>query len=813
MEINKKYDLSVLVVEDDLPSKMFMSSLLKLKFREIFSADNGLSGLEQYNANKPDIIIADIGMPVMDGLELSRRIKAINPKAHIILTTAFDQKSYMLEAIRIGIDQYILKPLQKDQLYTSIERVAGIILLEKEVESQYENIIRLSLAVDQSPNMVVMVEKSGTVQYVNKKFCDTSLLDRDEVIGKHIDELNLFEKRIGDFEEVKFMLKENQSSLKSEFSLTRHDGSDFWVDISVTPVVSHDGTTKNYVVQLEDITERKRVQEQLKQYNEVLEEKVKERTMELQSANEALKSEIEIRKRTENELIQAKDIAETANKTKSSFLAKVSHELRTPMNGILGITSVMLSADIDEKNRKYLSMVKVSADNLMRIINDILDISKIEAGKLSLSPTVFKLHELIEHTLDLFRINIKNKGLDLFIDIANNIPENLFGDPIRLQQIIVNLMGNSMKFTDQGHISLSVKKHTEHSGNIELLFSIVDTGIGIAPEKIGDLFQSFSQLEGHFTRKYGGTGLGLAISKELVELMGGKIWVESSPKQGSNFSFTVRMKVDTSGSTDEPEEEPLSLKELANQYDIPHLNILVAEDSLINQEVLKQVLIVKNFDVVMVSNGLEALEVSDSTDFDLIFMDVQMPEMDGIEATKKIRQRENDRSLERIPIIGLTAHEHEANIQECLDSGMDSCISKPFDWHTVFDMLLKYSKRNTATENPIVSKLRNLLYLLNGNKKTLKYLIDFYQTNYIEELNDLNNSIEEKNFRLIQQLSHKIKSEIGNFGSETGMEYASRIEKASKEKKLANIKEYYSKLKEEMTLLGEGLMNIDIDSL
>ena len=378
------------------------------------------------------------------------------------------------------------------------------------------------------------------------------------------------------------------------------------------------------------------------------------------------------KKRAERELIKAMEIVEHSKQIKEQFLANMSHEIRTPMNGIIGMTKLMIDTKMNDEQLEYMESIEQSGNNLLVIINDILDISKIEAGKMTFEKTEFNLPHLMQNLISTMQFKAKEKSNILSYSTDNDVPKVLIGDPVRLNQIFINLVGNALKFTDSGKVKIKVSTVENDENQCELKFSISDTGIGIPKEKIDTIFDSFDQAALDTTRKYGGTGLGLTITKQLIDLQNGELYVESEVNIGTTFFFTLPFEIG-----DNKELKSKSSKQFKPVL-FENIDVLLVEDNPINQLLAKKVLSKWKCNIEVAANGKIAIDKLNNKDYAIILMDVQMPEMDGHEATKYIRSNMNS-GKENVPILAMTAHVGPQEAKRCIESGMNDCITKPFD--------------------------------------------------------------------------------------------------------------------------------------
>jgi PAS domain S-box-containing protein len=609
--------------------------------------------------------------------------------------------------------------------------------LKKEIEIRNNSEIDLIHSEEKYRNIIsnmelglVELDNNDIITNVNDRFLEMTGYPPKKLIGlKYIDTFL-------DEASKKIMVKENEKRKSGdsgiyEVKLKNKDGEWLWILISGAPLYNKENKVIGSIGTHLDITSRKLM---------------------------------------EQELVKAKETAEEVAKIKTEFLANMSHEVRTPMNGIIGLTKLLLNTNLTEKQKEYLNAIDVSSNTLLVIVNDILDISKIEAGKMTFEKKDFKLVDLISSVVDVFESKAAEKQLSLESYIDKSIPEIIIGDMIRLNQILYNLIGNAIKFTNKGKVTVKADLVKHSDTGMIISFSIIDSGIGISSENQQKIFNVFTQAKGNTTRKYGGTGLGLTIVKKLVELQGGTIDLNSNEGKGSVFSVQLKFQ----SYNKENKSKIPSFQNCNDLSCLTNFKILLAEDNSINQLLTSDLLTDKGAIVDIVPDGKQALESLQKNSYDLILMDMQMPIMDGYEAMQTIR-KEFSEPKKSVPIIALTAHAIEGEREKCKLSGADEYLSKPFQPAELLNMICNVINKKVKSACPISElvddtlnefNIQKLQEFTNNKRSIIISTLQLLSETLEEDSEMLSNALTNNDAKRLKAIAHKMKPNFDLIGLE-----------------------------------------------
>ncbi|WP_055073814.1 response regulator [Pseudanabaena sp. 'Roaring Creek'] len=666
---------SVLIIDDEADNFDVIETFLRDHNYQLHYAPNGQDAIAHLDTFKPDLILLDVMMPGIDGIEVCQRIKAI-PKWNnvpIIMVTALISKDDIAKCLNAGANDFISKPLNSQEFQARVRSMLRI----KEQQDRLERANALVHAqLEASLEGVIAADEQGRLVAYNQKMCEIWGVKPITINANNENLLLLPLLQKSDFPQPITQILEDTYDSPDRVTHGELINDGLTYEYFSSSVTSPTGKFWGFVWRFRDITDRK-------QY--------------------------------ENNLQKAKELAEAALRVKSEFLAMMSHEIRTPINGVLGMTELLATTTLDREQNRFVQSIQTSGEILLTVINDILDFSKLESQQLLLENIPLDITQIIADTCALLSQAAESKGIGLLYHIDSNAPPYILGDPIRLRQILLNLANNAVKFTPKGEVRLSVSllnesqneslqsesqnEFLQHESRPSLLFEVRDSGIGLSPEQIQKLFQPFTQASIATARQYGGTGLGLAICQKLVQMMGGRIWAESSLGNGSTFSFVLPITaIDAMppaiASPTEGRQRLRQSKRLHNNLTakLP-LNILVAEDNLINQELVLAMFSKMGYTPTIVNDGLEVLEALRNHPFDIVFLDVQMPRLNGLETASRIVHEWAEISKNQVTncprptLIAMTASAMQGDREICLAAGMDDYISKPISFDTLERML------------------------------------------------------------------------------------------------------------------------------
>ena len=734
--------LQILIIDDDEIDRMALRrSLRKAGVEATYTtADSVADAREKRHLIAYDCVFLDYRLPGGNGLDLLREFREKDPVIPLILVTSHADPDLVVEVMKAGGSNFISKNQLTPELIGEVLKKALQTSRMEADKRAAEDALRTSEA------RLAEAQKIAQMGHWEIELKPQTLTCSDHVytlLGYGPDNhplhlgMDLIRRHLDPSALIRY-----EEALQQAIA-TREDKS---LDL---PVRRIDGAIRNMAVRLSPIFRNKKA------------ERIR-----------GTIQDITARKRIEAELISAKEAAEQSARAKEEFLANMSHEIRTPMNAILGFAQLLQETKLSADQKEYLGAIDTSGQALMAIINDILDLSKIEAGRLTFEYQPFSLGKLLSSLNQIFRGKAQEKGIVLHTSMGPGVPEVLIGDQVRLNQVLINLVGNALKFTEEGEIEIEVKVLQEAAKRVKLMFEVHDTGIGIAPAKQRTIFQSFTQASGDTTRKYGGTGLGLTICKRIVELQGGKIGVNSELGEGATFFFELEFALSDSDEMVSPTEP---VESTADHFlEGNELHILIAEDNPMNQLLASRILEQLDVPFTLAQNGQEAVELVQANSFDLVLMDIQMPVMDGYEATRAIRSLGHPVKRE-VPIVAMTAHAFAEERERCFEAGMNDFISKPFKPAELKAILGKISSSrwDNIAETPRSAgyqfvDLKDLDELARGKADFRQELIDLFIDEAPKALKKMEDAIENGSAESLRQALHAFKPSVILFHVEHG---------------------------------------------
>lgn len=642
--------INILIVDDREENIIALEALLSRNDIRLFSTTSPNDALKIAWDNPISIALVDVQMPEMDGFELVEMLKS-NPRTKdilVIFVTAISKEAkYAVKGFGAGAVDYLYKPLDPYITSAKVDAFIQLARTQDEIRQKNDELQNFAIVVKNSADIICSIDADTfRIKTVNPAVETILGYKQTEVFGKSIVDLAIdrsnFRKKLGE------IIKDNLSFSVFEFQFNTFEKHIIWVECRASY------RNKTIFINISDISPQKSYQQQL---------------------------------------IKSKEAAEYGKKVKETFLANMSHELRTPVNGIIGLSNLLRKTPLNDQQSGLLNMLETSSRSLLGVINDVLDISKIESGKFSIVRSPNNLKSIVNSVFGLLKFNADEKNIEFLLEVDNDVPDTLQVDSLRLNQILMNLLSNAIKFTDRGHVKLTVSVLQKLNDKVKLKFSVEDTGIGIPSDRLTKIFESFEQAEEDTASKYGGTGLGLTIVKKLIELKGGDLTVSSKPGQGSTFNFVNWFSVATQPQGEKIVKPDKKLAQFVNT------RVLVAEDNMINQFMVSKMLKDWNVEVGIAENGDKAIALLKEGHFDLVLMDTHMPGINGYQAARIIRM-ELEEPMRSVPIISLSASAFEHEQMEALSAGMDDVLPKPFEPHELHTKMVKLLKTKAEAKNP-----------------------------------------------------------------------------------------------------------------
>lgn len=806
----------ILLVDDD----PFITDAMRRNLRNfsytVHTANSGADALEMLKLEPVEVVVTDLRMPGMSGLEFMEAVIERYPDTMVIVITGYGDMDTAIESMRRGAVDYLKKPISAKEIQIAIEaaldkmRMKKVLnrsyvelkqtnrALEKEIEERrqaeralWESKKMLQTVMDNIPQLVFWKDTQSRFLGCNKSYAHAVGLDSPlDIVGKTDYDLAWSD------EETEYFRKSDRRVVVSgvpEYHVIESvvlSGRELrLVDTNRIPLLGANGKVIGILGSCEDITERKRSEEALR---------------------------------------EAKGMAEAANRFKGEFLANISHELRTPLNGIIGMSEILLSASLTDEQRTYAETISISANILMTLINDILDFSRIEACKLDLKNKPFDFRELIDEISRILKSQAADKGIGLDVDYSDKLPQGIVGDKGRIRQILMNLAGNAIKFTERGEVRLDIRGRRLSTGEASIHVFVKDTGIGIPKEAQKFIFDKFTQADANINKKFGGTGLGLAISKQLAEMMSGRIGFSSIHGKGSVFYFIVRLP-----SEDMPFEKSVcETHETYTDAGMIRFNAkaLIAEDNPTNQKVAVSILQKVGCTTTVAPNGLEALNRMRDETFDIVFMDCQMPVMNGFEATAAIREMETGKAggtetgsaPKRTPIVAMTAYAMSEDREKCLVSGMDEYLSKPVRQTEMLSVLRKFlvaeniraalpvnreAPAGHGEDGNVVLDPSVLEELIGNDSDAGREFVGIFIDDVHDQILKMEETLASGDMANLERHAHRIKGAAADVGGKRLSKNAWRIEKAAVKGDADSCRELVPRAREEFLVLEQALRN------